>query len=127
MLSQRCDIHMLDMQRDLVECAQAGAELRPRIGIRADAVMDMQCGKPPGEMRRKFMQQMQQHHRTPPAAQADQNGTVRGEQRCDARRDSFGEIRACQKITLANIRRLVGAYGNTPLALSTPRSIALST
>ena len=71
--AQRRDIYMLDMQGDLVTRAQAGAEFRPRIGIRADAVMDMQCGKPPGETRSEFMQQMQQHHRVHPAAQADQN------------------------------------------------------
>ena len=87
--AQRRDIHMFDAQRDLVARAQIGAELRPRIGIRADAVVDMNCGKLPGEKRGEFVQQMQQHHRIHPAAQADQNGTARWEQRRDTRRDSF--------------------------------------
>ena len=92
MLAQRCDIDTFDMQGNVQPGAQHDAEIRPGIGIRTDAVMDMQCGKLPGKTRREFMQQMQQHHRVHAAAQTGQYRAMRGKQRRDLRCHTFCEI-----------------------------------
>ena len=48
--------------------------------------MDVQRGELPGKTRRELVQQMQQHNRVYPAAQADQNSAMCREQRRDERR-----------------------------------------
>ncbi len=45
--AQRGNVHMFDKQRNGVTCAKSGAEIRPPIGVGADAVMNVQCGKRP--------------------------------------------------------------------------------
>ena len=90
--AQRCNINVFDMQRNGVLRAKSGAEIRPRIGIGTDAMMNMQCGESPEKTRRKPAQQVQQHDGINPAAQADQDGTVRGKQRRDLRCDAFGKV-----------------------------------
>jgi len=87
------DIHVFNVQRNVMTGAQVGTELHPPIGILANAVMDMQCGKVGQEKRAaSFVQQMQQYHRVYTTTQADQNGAMRRKQRRDLRRDSFSEI-----------------------------------
>src|SRR3989338_2950171 len=92
MHTQRSYVHMLDAQRNTILCTEHGAKLRPCIGVWADAVMYMQSGKSPGKTRCKLAQKVQQHHRIHPTAQTNQDGTMRREQRYDARRYSLGEI-----------------------------------
>jgi hypothetical protein len=53
------------------------------------------------------MQQVQQHHRVDPAAQADQYRTMGGQQRQYLRRDPFWKMSACQEMSFANIYRLI--------------------
>lgn len=86
-VAQRSNIDMVEMQRDAIAHAQIAAEIGPRIGIRTDAMVDMQGGKPPFEAGRKRVQQMQQHDRIHAAAQADQYMTARGKQRRETRRN----------------------------------------
>ena len=90
--AQRGNVYMFDMQRNGVARTESDTEIRPRIGVGADAMMDMQGGKLPGITRRELLQQVQQHNGINPAAQADQDGAVRGEQRRNLRRDTFGEM-----------------------------------
>lgn len=89
LVTQRCDVDALDMQRDALAGAKIGAEIRPRIGVRADAVMDMQSGKPPLETRSEDMQQMQQNDGIHTAAQTDEDVTVPGKKRREVRRNGF--------------------------------------
>ena len=87
-VAQRGDIDAFDVQRNVVPSAESGAEIRPRIGVRTDAVMDMQGGKLPLEAGSKRVQQMQQHDGIHAAAQTDQDVTVPGKKRREARRNS---------------------------------------
>jgi hypothetical protein len=50
--------------------------------------MDMQGGKPPVEPGSQHVQQMQQHDRIHAAAQANEDVTVLGKKRREARRNS---------------------------------------
>ena len=84
---QRGDVDAFDMQRDVEPNAKSGAEVRPSIGIGTDPVMDMQCGKLPLEAGSKGVQQVQQHDGIHAAAQTDEDLTVSGKQRRQARRD----------------------------------------
>ena len=84
---QRGDIDAFDVQRDIESNAKPGAEIRPCIGVRTDAVMDMQGGKLPLEARRKAEQHMQQHDGIHAATQANEDLTVSGKKRRQARRD----------------------------------------
>lgn len=93
-LAQRGNVHRFDMQRNGVLRAEPGTEIRPGIGVLADAVMDVQCGKPPRKTRCELVQQVQQHHGIDSAAQADQDGTVRGNQRRETRGNSVGKRRS---------------------------------
>ena len=79
---------MFDVQRNVVLCAESGAEIRPRIGVRTDAVMDVQGGKQPVEAGSKRVQQMQQHDGIHAAAQADKDMTATGKKRRETHRNS---------------------------------------
>ena len=83
---------MFDMQRNGVTGTEPGAEIRPGIGVGADTVMDVQCGKLPEKTRDKLVQNMQQHDRIDSATQADQNGAVGRYQRRKTRRDFFSKF-----------------------------------
>jgi hypothetical protein len=87
LVSQPGDIDAFDVQRNAVLCAKSSAEIRPRIGVRTDTVMDMQGGKLPVETWSKRVQQMQQHDRIHTAAQTDKDVTVAGKKRRKARRN----------------------------------------
>jgi len=43
MRAQRGDVHMFDAQGNVEARTKVGAKIRPRIGILADAVMDVHC------------------------------------------------------------------------------------
>jgi hypothetical protein len=86
-IAQRRDVHAFDLQRDAVSRAKLDAEIRPGVGIGADAVMDVQGGKAPFEAWREEMQQVQQHDRIHAAAQADEDAAVPGKKRREARRN----------------------------------------
>jgi len=92
LLTQWRDVHAFDVQGNVKACANFGTEIRPTIRIRADAVMDMQCGQLPGIACGEFMQQMHQYHRVHATAQTDQDRTMRRKQRRDLRCHTFGEI-----------------------------------
>src|SRR5450759_565215 len=103
MLTQWRDVHAFDVQGNVESGAKIGAEIRPGIRIRADAVMDMQCGQLPGKTCGEFMQQMQQYHRVHATTQTDQDRAMRGKQWRDLRCYTFGEIIACQEMSFTNI------------------------
>jgi hypothetical protein len=88
LVTQAGDIDAFDAQRNVVLCTKSGAEIHPRIGVPADAVMDMQGRKLPVETWSKGMKQMQQHDRVHAAAQTNEDVTFPGKKRRQARRNS---------------------------------------
>ena len=67
---------MRDLQGNVAARAQVGTERRPGIGLRADAVMDVQRAQAPLVSRGKLVQQVQQDNGINTAAQAQQDGTT---------------------------------------------------
>ena len=98
--AQRRDVHMFDFQGNFQPGAQSGAKLSPGIGVRADAVVDMQCGKLPREAWRETVKKMEQYDRIHPAAESDQNGAARRDQLFELCGDLIGERRGTARRAL---------------------------